>query len=198
MGVKVCLVCCGDMSNSLFLVYLGQRYYLNSALFGGEGFPLFVYIGGEGELTCDCLESYLYMYTLATQQKAYLLGVEHRFYGKSWPTANMTTDALSVLSSEQALADLARIIEHVKETNSELINSPVITFGGSYPGNLAAWFRLKYPSSTVGSVASSAPLYAETNFSQYMDVVGASLNYITNNTGMFSFYVHISKCVFHL
>ncbi len=54
-------------------------------------------------------------------------------------------------------------------------SSRVITVGGSYPGNLAAWFRLKYPSSTHGSIASSAPLTAQTNFPEYMDVVAQSL-----------------------
>jgi hypothetical protein len=51
----------------------------------------------------------------------------------------------------------------------------VVTVGGSYPGNLAAWFRLKYPSITVGSIASSAPLTAQTNFPEYMDVVGQAI-----------------------
>jgi len=51
----------------------------------------------------------------------------------------------------------------------------VITFGGSYPGNLAAWFRLKFPHQTIASVASSAPVQADLDFYQYMDVVDASL-----------------------
>jgi len=40
---------------------------------------------------------------------------------------------------------------------------------------LAAWFRLKYPSSTVGSIASSAPVIAQVNFQEYMDVVGQAI-----------------------
>lgn len=48
------------------------------------------------------------------------------------------------------------------DLNSDV--SKVITIGGSYPGNLAAWFRLKYPSVTTGSIASSAPVTAKTNF----------------------------------
>lgn len=54
-------------------------------------------------------------------------------------------------------------------------SSKVITIGGSYPGNLAAWFRLKYPSVTSGSIASSAPVNAQTNFPEYMEVVGQAL-----------------------
>jgi len=64
----------------------------------------------------------------------------------------------------------ARLVSHiVEERGAE--ESKVLSFGGSYPGNLAAWFRLKYPHITDGSIASSAPLRAKTNFSEYMEVV---------------------------
>src|SRR5690606_24326369 len=51
------------------------------------------------------------------------------------------------------------------------------TIGGSYPGNMAAWFRLKYPHVTDGSIGSSAPLLAQENFPEYMDVVAHALRY---------------------
>jgi len=56
-------------------------------------------------------------------------------------------------------------------------NADVVTFGCSYPGNLAAWFRMKYPHVTIGSVASSAPVLAVLDFYQYLDVVDHSLTY---------------------
>ena len=37
------------------------------------------------------------------------------------------------------------------------------------------WLKLKYPASVVGAVGSSAPVYAEADFSEYMGVVGAAL-----------------------
>jgi lysosomal Pro-X carboxypeptidase len=49
------------------------------------------------------------------------------------------------LSSEQALADFAYYLTSFKETTKGAANSPVIAFGGSYGGMLAAWFRVKYP-----------------------------------------------------
>lgn len=153
----------------------GQRYWLNKQFWGGPGAPIFVFIGGEGEESCRRLTSSMYMYTLAQEHNALLMNVEHRYYGESYPTPDMSTDSLKkYLSSTQALADLARIIGAVKsELGSE--SSRVITVGGSYPGNLAAWFRLKYPAVSHGSVASSAPLIAQTNFPEYMEVVGQSL-----------------------
>jgi len=106
------------------------------------------------------------------------VNVEHRFYGESYPTKDMSTENLQYLSSQQALADLARIIAHVKDELGTA-DSKVITVGGSYPGNMAAWFRLKYPGITHGSVSSSAPLHAQTNFPEYMEVVSQSLVYFS-------------------
>ena len=107
-----------------------------------------------------------------------LVNVEHRFYGESYPTVDMSTVNLQYLSSEQGLADLARIIPFVK-SKYNTASSKVITVGGSYPGNMAAWFKLKYPHVSVGSIASSAPLTAKANFFEYMEVVNDALVYFS-------------------
>lgn len=156
----------------------GQRYWVNKEFWGGAGHPVFVFIGGEGQESCSRLTSKMYLYDLAKQHRAVLINVEHRFYGQSYPTLDMSTENLQYLSSQQALADLARIIGHVKDT-LDTPTSPVITVGGSYPGNMAAWFKLKYPQVTVGSIASSAPLTSKTNFYEYMEVVGDAINYFS-------------------
>jgi hypothetical protein len=56
-----------------------------------------------------------------------------------------------------------------------IVTSKVVTMGGSYAANLAAWFRLKYPHITHGSIASSAPLTAKENFFEYMEVVNDAM-----------------------
>jgi serine protease 16 len=157
----------------------GQRYWVNKEFWGGAGHPMFVFIGGEGQESCSRLTSKMYMYELAKQHRAVMINVEHRFYGESYPTLDMSTDNLQYLSSQQALADLARVINHVKTEHLDSPTSEVITVGGSYPGNMAAWFKLKYPSVTLGSIASSAPLTSKTNFYEYMEVVGDAINYFS-------------------
>merc|ERR1711865_335183 len=163
-----------------------QRYYIDQTHWCGAGCPVFLYIGGEGPQGPP--SSRLFMSTLAAEAGAMTVALERRFFGESYPTADMSDHNLEYLTSSQALADLARFIEYLKsdaspDTSSEpplqlrasASSSKFVTFGGSYPGNLAAWFKLKYPSLTVGSVASSAPVFAEYDFEQYAQVVGNAL-----------------------
>ncbi|KAF0684016.1 Aste57867_23937 [Aphanomyces stellatus] len=156
--------------------YWNQRYFVNDEFWAGEGFPVFLYIGGEGPLTASTLTDRNYIHELAKAHRALLVAVEHRFYGTSYPTPDMSTANLRFLSSQQALFDLARIHAFLTGVYG-LASSTWVAFGGSYPGALAAWFKLKYPHLVRGSVASSAPLWAKEDFGEYMQVVGSGLRY---------------------
>uniref|UniRef100_A0AAV1UPU2 Serine protease n=1 Tax=Peronospora matthiolae TaxID=2874970 RepID=A0AAV1UPU2_9STRA len=153
-----------------------QRYQVNEEFWGGQGYPVFLYIGGEGPLGPKAITDRTFVYYLAEQHQALLIALEHRFYGKSYPTEDMSLPNLVYLSSEQALADLAHFRSFVADTYG-LVDEKWVAFGGSYPGNLAAWVKLKYPVLFAGSVASSAPLRAKTDFFEYMEVVGDGLRY---------------------
>src|ERR1700683_2866215 len=50
-----------------------------------------------------------------------------------------------------------------------------ITFGGSYAGSLAAWYRLKFPESAHAALAASAPVGIVADFPGYYQVVITSL-----------------------
>ncbi|KAI4300525.1 hypothetical protein L6164_033894 [Bauhinia variegata] len=141
-----------------------QRYLINSTYWGGakKKAPIFVYTGNEGDIEWFA-QNTGFMFETAPYFKALLVFIEHRFYGKSVPFGGNEEDAysnsstLGYLSTTQALADYATLITDLKK-NLTATESPVVVFGGSYGGMLAAWFRLKYPHVAVGALASSAPI----------------------------------------
>lgn len=102
--------------------------------------------------------------------------LEHRFYGKSRPTSDLSTSNLKYLSSEQGLADLAQFRNFIHTSMNLTDENRWISFGGSYSGSLSAWFRLKYPHLVHAAVSSSAPMLALVNFTDYMVVVNQSLS----------------------
>jgi lysosomal Pro-X carboxypeptidase len=59
--------------------------------------------------------------------------------------------------AEQANADYAWFVTSLK-ANLSAPNAPVVLFGGSYGGMLAAWMRIKFPTISAGAIASSAPV----------------------------------------
>lgn len=76
----------------------------------------------------------------------------------------MSSKNLVYLSSEQALADLAEFIVNIQMEYKIPNTTKWIAFGGSYPGSLAAWLRMKYPHLIYASVSSSGPLLAKLDF----------------------------------
>ncbi|KAG0442173.1 hypothetical protein HPB47_015766, partial [Ixodes persulcatus] len=101
------------------------------------------------------------MWDWAPEFKALLIFAEHRYYGKSMPYGKESFKGPSrhgYLTVEQALADYADLLMHFKARVPGAGDSKVVSFGGSYGGMLAAWFRLKYPHVTTAALASSAPI----------------------------------------
>ncbi|XP_057830212.2 uncharacterized protein LOC131041215 isoform X2 [Cryptomeria japonica] len=142
-----------------------QKYLINSKHWGGasSNSPIFVYTGNEGYIEWFT-QNTGFMFDIAPEFKALLLFIEHRYYGESMPygsqdVAYSNATTMGCLSSSQALADFAVLITDLKK-NLTAEDSPVVVFGGSYGGMLAAWFRLKYPHIAIGALASSAPILA--------------------------------------
>ncbi|CAB0045104.1 unnamed protein product [Trichogramma brassicae] len=119
-----------------------MRYFEESKFFNGSG-PILIMLGGEWEINQGFLHAGL-MYDIAEQHSALMFYTEHRYYGQSRPTEDMSTDNLQYLSVDQALEDVAHFI-NIKKKEKDLPDAKVIVFGGSYAGNMAAWIRIKYP-----------------------------------------------------
>ncbi|KAK3872567.1 hypothetical protein Pcinc_022357 [Petrolisthes cinctipes] len=149
-----------------------QRYFSNSTFYKPGG-PVFLMIGGEGPANPKWMYEGAWIH-YARSLNAYLLSLEHRYYGKSHPTKDASTENLLYLSSEQALADLATFTVAMKDKLG-LDDNKWVAFGGSYPGSLAAWYRLKYPHLVHAAVATSAPVLAQVNFKEYLEVVDDAL-----------------------
>ncbi|XP_021899133.1 lysosomal Pro-X carboxypeptidase isoform X2 [Carica papaya] len=140
-------------SKIFYQKYLINRHYWH------QGAPLFVYTGNEGDIEWFAANTG-FLLDIAPKFQALVVFVEHRFYGESMPFGNesyKSAETLGYLNSQQALADFAVLITSLKQNLSSEA-SPVMVFGGSYGGMLAAWFRLKYPHIAMGALASSAPI----------------------------------------
>lgn len=137
-----------------------QRYLVNDQYYDPENGCIFFYTGNEGDVTLYANNTGL-MWENAEQFGALLIFAEHRYYGKSWPLANesFSLQHMEYLTSQQALADYARLVHAVK-LQRNMTSLPAVAFGGSYGGILSALFRVKYPGAVVGAISASAPLRA--------------------------------------
>lgn len=138
-----------------------QKYLYNDTWWDkANSGPIFFYTGNEGDIE-SFAENSGFMWDIAPEFGALLVFAEHRYYGESLPfdgKYDKDPQKLGYLSSAQALADFVELITHLKGKILGASNSPVIAFGGSYGGMLAAWLRTKYPFICAGAIAASAPV----------------------------------------
>ena len=147
-----------------------QRYFTVAQFAHNTSSPVLYLLCGE--YTCPGVNpARLFPLQLAYEFGAYVVAIEHRYYGESYPTAP-TTAQLGLLNSRQALNDFAWF-QHFYQTSVLSAQSGArgdnrwFVIGGSYPGALSAWYRLKYPHLVVGSIASSAVVEAVLEFPEF-------------------------------
>jgi serine protease 16 len=155
-----------------------QRFWVNASFFKDtENAPVFFYIEGEGAGSPYSVVSGEHV-SLAAQYGALIVSLEHRFYGASIPTADYSTSNMYYLSSHQAIADLAAFFTlYLKPTYNLTVKNKVVTYGGSYPGALSAWARLRLPHIVHTALSTSSPVEASIDFTGYNAVVANSLSY---------------------
>ncbi|BGP26294.1 extracelular serine carboxypeptidase [Rhodotorula toruloides] len=154
-----------------------QRYWFD-ATFYKPGGPVFLLDAGEtdGEGRLPFLsQGILRILSEATGG----LGIvfEHRYYGKSFPVANLTTDSLRFLTTRQSLDDGAHFARNVVLPGLEHVDiqapgsTPWIYYGGSYAGAKAALARKLFPDVFAGGIASSAVTAAIEDYWQYYEPI---------------------------
>ncbi|ETV96330.1 hypothetical protein H310_10492 [Aphanomyces invadans] len=107
--------------------------------YGGAGSPDFLYIEGEASPR-SVASSGLFINELAKKHKAMVVSLEHR---RQIPTVPGPQHGRPpVPCADQALADLVRFQDYFA-AKQNLTKSKWVAFGGSYPGMLATWLKLK-------------------------------------------------------
>ncbi|KAI1698357.1 serine carboxypeptidase s28 domain-containing protein [Ditylenchus destructor] len=161
-----------DPTNTL---KFSQKYLTNDVHQRDKDAPRFLMLGGEDSINWKYVsgEAFAYYYW-GDDFKAVLYALEHRYFGYSMPFSNISVNSLRWLTAEQAVADAAVFVNAINQKNN-LTDPRWVVFGGSYAGNLAAIFRLRYPELSLGAIASSAPLQARTDFFEYMQAVEKDL-----------------------
>jgi hypothetical protein len=109
----------------------------------------------KGKSAFESITRHAYLFTgilniLANATSGISVVLEHRYYGRSLPTSknfSLSTDNLRFLTSEQALLDTVRLIQHLDlgfldsrlhgKTGSG--DRPWIAYGGSYAGAMTAF-----------------------------------------------------------
>lgn len=136
-----------------------MRYLLGDQHWDRDGGPIFIYTGNENAIEGFALSAGL-LWEWAPEFSALVIFAEHRFFGSSLPFGDRSFESpnhLGYLTSEQAMADYADLLLHLKYTLPGARKSPVVAFGGSYGAMLAAWMRSKYPHLVDAALASGGP-----------------------------------------
>jgi len=130
--------------------------YFYDAQFYKEGGPVIVLESGETSATgrLPFLQKGI-LHQLAKATNGVGVVLEHRYYGESWPTSDLSTAHLRFLTTQQALADTAYFAQHVvfdslRGNNLTAPTTPYIAYGGSYAGAFVAFLRTRYPNVFFG------------------------------------------------
>ncbi|BGP01875.1 hypothetical protein NBRC10513v2_005515 [Rhodotorula toruloides] len=154
-----------------------QRYWFD-ATFYKPGGPVFLLDAGEtdGEGRLPFLSQGI-LRILSEATNGIGIVFEHRYYGKSFPVSDLTTDSLRFLTTRQSLDDGAHFARNIVLPGLEDIDiraggsTPWIYYGGSYAGAKAALARKLYPDVFAGGIASSAVTAAIEDYWQYYEPI---------------------------
>ncbi|XP_058824144.1 putative serine protease K12H4.7 [Topomyia yanbarensis] len=148
----------------LFEYFSNDEYYQ-------PGGPIFIFLGGNWPLMQYYIE-HGHFHDIAQYEHAWLFTNEHRYYGGSFPTPDLSVENLRFLKVEQALVDVAEWIYHLRHNVVRDDQARVILAGTGYAGALATWMRQRYPHLVDGVWVSSGQVDARFNFKEYAFEIG--------------------------
>ncbi len=151
------------------------RYWFDASYYKAGG-PVFILLGGEtdgSERLPFLQKGIVHQIIKATNGLGVIM--EHRYYGESFPTPDLTPENLRFLTTEQALADIDYLARNVKfegvDADLTAPNTPWIVYGGSYAGAQAAFCRVAYPDTFWGAISSSGVTEAIYDYWQYFEPI---------------------------
>jgi len=150
-----------------------QRYWYTLDFWDERKGPIFLYLCGEsiGHFPGD---DTLIM-QMAKKFNGVVVALEHRYYGYSLPTLDLSLENLKYLSQDQGLADAANFLKFFQRKITAG-TSKVFVVGGSYAGALSAWMRYKYPHLVAGSLSSSGVVNAILDFKEFDNQIKIAVN----------------------
>lgn len=152
------------------------RYWFDATYYK-EGGPVIVLQSGETDGTGRLgflQKGLLHQMAVATHGIGVVL--EHRYYGASMPTKDLSTENLRFLTTDQALADQAYFSKNVVFAGLEKYNLTAphtahIAYGGSYAGAFVAFLRKLYPDVYWGAISSSGVVAAIYDYWAYFEPI---------------------------
>ena len=138
-----------------------QRYWYDLSAYGPEENIAFLHIGGEWE---ESSSPRGYDRDLGHSLKAALFTLEHRYYGDSNPSPLTDHETLRTLTVENALKDLVAFRDWAEANIFGGREMVWVCIGGSYPGALSTWLRLKYPNKFDAAWSSSGVVLPRFDF----------------------------------
>ncbi|KAH8924703.1 peptidase S28 [Atractiella rhizophila] len=156
-----------------------QRYWYNSTAYKPGG-PVILFDIGEVEGSPSWV-SYGTTVANALMDELGGLGIalEHRYYGSSVPTSDLSVDNLQWLNVKESIADNAWLATNlvIPELGTDIRapGTPWIMIGGSYPGAKAAIMKVTYPTVFFGNIASASVVGAKADMWEYYDLVRKNL-----------------------
>eukprot|EP01107_Rhizomastix_libera_P014273 TRINITY_DN439_c0_g1_i1.p1 TRINITY_DN439_c0_g1~~TRINITY_DN439_c0_g1_i1.p1 ORF type:complete len:481 (+),score=118.16 TRINITY_DN439_c0_g1_i1:1-1443(+) len=165
-----------DHFNPLSSDTFKQLFFQKDFGSGSNNRIVFFYFNGEGPLASHAVDGDNFVIQTAKRYKAILVTHEHRYYGTSFPTKDLSTSNLRFLSTEQALEDAAQFQTWFSKSHN-LNNATWVICGGSYSGFLSTAYRVRYPHLVQAAWSSSGVVLPKVDYVEYFQTVDTDFSW---------------------